>query len=170
MHYKMNDTEFRSFTCESPKCSAFPTAFSSYKPRHQKVYGCICISDKGRILLVKGRQSGKWSLPKGHMELHENDISCAMRELYQETGIVPDVHYSAYKKLSAGGYFIFFFKDEPTPNPLDVKEIEEAIWIEIDDIRDLNCNVDLNRCGRWIKPAIKNIEKGFLFDECAIYD
>jgi hypothetical protein len=53
---------------------------------------------------------------------------------------------------------------------LDVKEIEEAIWIEIDDIRDLNCNVDLNRCGRWIKPAIKNIEKGFLFDECAIYD
>ena len=119
---------------------------------------------------MKGRQSGKWSLPKGHMELNENDIACALRELYQETGITPDVQYSSYKKLSAGGYFIFFFKDEPTPQPLDVKEIEEAIWVDIDEIRTLNCNVDLNRCGRWIKTALKNIEKGFLFHECAISD
>lgn len=161
---------FRNFGSSETSVSAFPSAFSSYKPRHQKVYGCICISNKGRILLVKGKLSGKWSLPKGHMEANENDIACALRELYQETGICPDVQYSSYKKLCAGGYFIFFLNDEPTPNPLDVKEIEEATWMDIDEIRKLNCNVDLNRCGRWIKSALNNIEKGFLFNECAIYD
>lgn len=161
---------FRNFNSYTDEVSRFPTAFSSYKPRHLKVYGCICISVKGRILLVKGRQSGKWSLPKGHMESNENDIDCALRELHQETGIIPTVQYSSYKKLSAGGYFVFFLNDEPSPRPLDEMEIEEAVWADIDNISILNCNVDLNRCSKWIKGALMNMDCITPSSSCAISD
>ena len=63
----------------------FPQAFSSFRPRHQKVYGAICISSEGRVLLVKGRLSGKWSFPKGHMEPFESGNQCALRELFEIT-------------------------------------------------------------------------------------
>jgi len=132
----------------------FPSAFSSYKPRCQKVYGCICMSGEGRILLVKGRMSGKWSLPKGHMEAWESDLQCALRELREETQIVPDCQYSSYKKFSAGGYFVFFFKDEPTPSCQGSQEIEEVRWCSVEELDKLKCNVDLNLFKRWLQRSV----------------
>ncbi|MBD2126696.1 NUDIX domain-containing protein [Microcoleus sp. ZQ-A2] len=37
------------------------------------------------LLLMK--HSSRYDLPKGHIEVGENDLSCAFRELYEETGI-----------------------------------------------------------------------------------
>ncbi len=74
-------------SAQIPPATQFPTAFSSFRPRHQKVYGTICISNEGRVLLVRGRLSGKWSFPKGHMEPFESGNECALRELFEETGI-----------------------------------------------------------------------------------
>jgi 8-oxo-dGTP pyrophosphatase MutT (NUDIX family) len=136
----------------------FPSAFSSYKPRHQKVYGCICISSNDRILLVKGKLSGKWSIPKGHMEQCETDIQCALRELREETGIIPADTYSSYKKFSAGGYFIFYMNDEPTPlsSCNYTEEIEEVGWFYVNELSTLNCNVDLSLFRKWIrKPCVR---------------
>ena len=134
----------------------FPSAFSSYVPRHRKVYGCICISPNKRILLVKGN-GGKWSLPKGHMESNETDIQCALRELYEETGIQPNVPYSSYKKLAAGGYFIFHFNSEPILSPQDINEIDYAAWVDLNDMYNLNCNLDLNFFLRWIRRSYASI-------------
>lgn len=143
--------------CEEPLAqAAFPAAFSSYVPRHRKVYGCICISPNQKLLLVKGK-GGKWSLPKGHMEYKENDIQCALRELYEETGIQPQVSFSSYKKLAAGGYFIFHFVDEPTPKPQDTNEIQDAKWFELHEIYSLNCNLDLNYFARWIRKSYSSV-------------
>ena len=33
------------------------------------------------------KHSSRYDLPKGHIEVGENDLSCAFRELYEETGI-----------------------------------------------------------------------------------
>lgn len=131
--------------------SPFPTAFSSYVPRSRKVYGCILVSPNDKVLLVKGRLSGKWSLPKGHMEGRENDLQCALRELHEETGVVPTVKYSYFKKFAAGGYFIFFTENEPAPMIQCDQEISEAAWFELSEIRKLSCNLDLNCFTRWIK-------------------
>jgi ADP-ribose pyrophosphatase YjhB (NUDIX family) len=131
--------------------SAFPSAFSSYVPRSRKVYGCILFSPNEKVLLVRGKLSGKWSLPKGHMEGRENDLQCALRELHEETGIVPNVKYSYFKKFAAGGYFIYFMENEPMPQIQSNQEISEAGWFEISEIRKLSCNLDLNCFFRWMK-------------------
>ena len=37
------------------------------------------------LLLMK--HTSRYDLPKGHLEVGENELSCAFRELYEETGI-----------------------------------------------------------------------------------
>ncbi len=48
------------------------------------------------VLLVRGdpvsefllmRHMDRWDLPKGHMEPGETDIECAIREMFEETGV-----------------------------------------------------------------------------------
>ena len=141
----------------------FPQAFWSFRPRCQKVYGCICISPQENILLVKGRLSKKWSFPKGHMESSESDLECALRELHEETGIRPTIPYSSFKKFTprdpegrggAEGYFFYFLENQPYPRPLHTAEIECAQWMSLDEFIRLNgyeCNVDINNFRRWLR-------------------
>jgi len=49
------------------------------------VYGTIIVSPDDKFLVVKGRQTGKWSFPKGHSYLEETELECALRETYEET-------------------------------------------------------------------------------------
>jgi 8-oxo-dGTP pyrophosphatase MutT (NUDIX family) len=139
--------------------SEFPNAFRSYKPRFMKVFGCICLSKSRKILVVKGRDTQIWSLPKGHVEGRETDHECALRELFEETGITPKTNYASYKKLTAGGYFVYVFDDEPMPIPLHTNEIQEARWMSFEELADLNCNVDLSTFGRRLKHPSIHIDR-----------
>ena len=123
--------------------SAFPNAFQCYKPRHHRIYGAICVSSENTLLLVKGRRSGKWSFPKGHIESGETSLDCALRELYEETGVKLEQNSIGCHKLSVGQYYIF--ETEETPLAVrDQDEIEEALWIPVDRLSSMNCNVDVN--------------------------
>jgi 8-oxo-dGTP pyrophosphatase MutT (NUDIX family) len=124
--------------------SSFPNAFKHYRPRSQKVYGIICLSSKGRILLVRGRSSGIWSLPKGHLKGSELPHECAIREVYEETGISFNrTNYCSVKKLYAGEYFIYKVDDEICPQVRDHREISEAGWYTIEEFKRFHCNVDI---------------------------
>jgi len=92
---------------------------------------------------VKGRRSGKWSFPKGHLESEESSLECALRELYEETGIQLNEKPSRSYKLSVGQYFIFEM-EETELSVRDHNEIEEAAWIPFDRLPQMNCNVDVN--------------------------
>jgi 8-oxo-dGTP pyrophosphatase MutT (NUDIX family) len=122
-------------------------AWAHYKPLNYKVYGCICVSPKNRIALVKGRSSGKWSFPKGHMKRGESSLNCALRELREETSIhlTREREYSRYKYLASGGYFIYDMEEEAEMLPEDSMEIEECGWFSPSEIAGMNCNVDVNR-------------------------
>jgi bis(5'-nucleosidyl)-tetraphosphatase len=123
--------------------SVFPTAFQCYKPRHHRIYGSICVSPENTILLVKGRRSGKWSFPKGHLESEETSLDCAIRELYEETGMAINTTPVGSYKLSVGQYYLF----ETNETELAVRdhdEIEEAAWIPFHKLSSMNCNVDVN--------------------------
>jgi ADP-ribose pyrophosphatase YjhB (NUDIX family) len=43
--------------------------------------------DAGRVLLIRRADNGYWSIPGGAMELGESIADCAMREVWEETGI-----------------------------------------------------------------------------------
>jgi len=124
--------------------SGFPPSFQCYKPPHHKVYGAVCISSTNKVLLVKGRKTGKWSFPKGHKHRKETYIECALRELLEETGITLQGNTSiSSTKLSVGEYYFFEVEEVPL-NPADTDEIVDARWMSLSEIRSSPCNVDVN--------------------------
>lgn len=103
------------------------------------------MSPMNRILLVKGRKSGKWSFPKGHKIGSENYLACALRETMEETGI--DLSGSvpmACHRLSAGEYYFYELPEELEPSVKDSHEVEEVGWFTLEEISQMNCNVDVN--------------------------
>lgn len=47
----------------------------------------VVIDPDGRILLIRRADNGHWALPAGAMELGESITDCAVREVYEETGL-----------------------------------------------------------------------------------
>jgi 8-oxo-dGTP pyrophosphatase MutT (NUDIX family) len=47
----------------------------------------IVFDDQGRVLLIRRRDNGIWAVPAGAMELGESIADCAVREVYEETGL-----------------------------------------------------------------------------------
>ena len=66
--------------------SAF-AEFLAYKQR-VPVRGAIMLNqDMDQVVLVKGWKKGaNWSFPRGKINKDENDLKCAVREVYEETG------------------------------------------------------------------------------------
>lgn len=121
------------------------------------------LSPKGRYLLVKGAKTGKWSFPKGHLEmrLRETPYECAIRELREETGIV----LTGLKptlgpiKLMAASYYVFRPASEIAPVIVDRNEISDARWFSLYEIKNLLGNVDvsvfLKKHGIWPTPPTR---------------
>ena len=133
---------------------AFPTAFHSYLPRTHCVpthtYGIVLVSDKGNILVVKGRLSEKWGFPKGHGNNGEKPLDAALRELKEEAGIdvsdLPPPYERRFKTKSGamgGTYFIYKVKNEPSLSIGDTKEICDAMWCPKERLPSLLANMDL---------------------------
>jgi 8-oxo-dGTP pyrophosphatase MutT (NUDIX family) len=128
----------------------FPEAFDSYRKKYkqkQYIYGAIIRNTiTNEYLLVKGKQSGKYSFPKGHIESNETPIECIFRELYEETGInINKTHNIMPKEIvrSRIGTYIYFETDkchELIAN--DKNEIEHVGWYEPNKLKSLSLNAD----------------------------
>jgi 8-oxo-dGTP pyrophosphatase MutT (NUDIX family) len=140
---------------------AFPKAFRSYVPRtyciQTHVYGVILITKNRETVVIKGRQSGKWSFPKGHGLKNESPLDASLRELKEETGIDlgtnprPDDEI----RFPTGTYFIFYLDETITLNPQDQKEVEDAKWIQIDNLKYLYGNMDLKLFTRKLPAMVE---------------
>ena len=93
--------------------------------------------DDIRILLVRGKQSGKWGFPKGHLERNEDLIGTAIREMKEETNI--DVSESDIdKRIKLGDYTFFLVRMRKLEKVVEQKsEILESKWMLMDDIMNL---------------------------------
>ena len=137
--------------------SSFPSAFDCYRPRSQKVFGVILISENNNVLLVKGRKTLKWSFPKGHIKPTETWAQCAYRECFEETGIsLEHLRPTNPRKLFSGYYYIFRDVKEITPIINDSSEVMEVAWVPIDNIQFLKCNIDLNNFNESYNKILMN--------------
>ena len=134
-------------------------AWKSYIPPSRRVYGCICISANKKVLLVKGKQGEKkWSFPKGHREPTDmSPLTCALRELSEETGLQLKQSFCACKKFRAGEYYVFLVPEEYSVSPRDTREIEDAKWFTIDELLDLNKNVDVSMFTQHLQKVKGNL-------------
>ncbi len=58
--------------------------------KQEKSCGTIVVKTVGndkKILLIKNKNGGHWSFPKGHVEKGESEIQTALRETKEETGL-----------------------------------------------------------------------------------
>ena len=125
--------------------STFPRAFRHYKPRSKKVSGVIVISKDNNILLVKGREKNKWSFPKGHLKGNETIHQCALRECYEETGLILNNHNYAYtSKLASGEYYVYRNIDEVILKTHDINEICDLGWISLASMMNMRTNIDVS--------------------------
>lgn len=63
--------------------------FLTYPPmRHAKSCGILVMRTQPQLsFLLMQQHSQRHDLPKGHIEAGEDELGCALRELYEETGI-----------------------------------------------------------------------------------
>ncbi|MFI5494391.1 NUDIX domain-containing protein [Actinoplanes sp. NPDC051859] len=69
----------------------------------------VIIDDEGRLLLIQRSDNRRWAIPAGAMELGESMEECAIREVWEETGLratslTPFAFYSAYTFTNGWGH------------------------------------------------------------------
>lgn len=121
------------------------------------VCGSILISPRNRILLVRGKTTGKWSFPKGHIQPGETKFECAARETFEETGLLLTPYFNQIHILSSGIYFQYYTTEKEC-NIQDSNEVEETAWIPYEDLSKYPVNLDVNAYLRKTKSNL-NLNK-----------
>tara|TARA_B100000953_G_C17845808_1_gene366628 strand:+ start:61 stop:492 length:432 start_codon:yes stop_codon:yes gene_type:complete len=131
--------------------------------------GGIIINQFNKIAIVN-QNYDSWSLPKGHIDKGETAIDAAIREIYEETGIINPTlikKIGTYERYRIGldgnddlselkTIHIFLFKsNQKKLNPID-KNNPEAKWIDIKEVEDyLTHKEDIKFFKKNIKLFIK---------------
>ncbi|GAA2890170.1 NUDIX domain-containing protein [Actinoplanes cyaneus] len=69
----------------------------------------VVLDEQGRLLLIQRSDNHRWAIPAGAMELGESMEDCAVRELWEETGLkatslTPYAFYTAYTYTNDYGH------------------------------------------------------------------
>jgi 8-oxo-dGTP pyrophosphatase MutT (NUDIX family) len=69
----------------------------------------IILDEQDRLLLIQRSDNHRWAMPAGAMELGETMQECAVREVWEETGLratslTPFAFYSAYTYTNGYGH------------------------------------------------------------------
>ena len=69
----------------------------------------VILDEQGRLLLIQRSDNHRWAIPAGAMELGESMEECAIREVWEETGLratslTPFAFYSAYTYTNDWGH------------------------------------------------------------------
>ena len=120
--------------------------------RH-RIAGVIVRDAAGRYAVVKGRDTGRWSFPKGHAKRGETMNETAYREMCEEIGPRPLPPYRSQVRLGSVWYYMYSLDPIETYQqpPLicsDVKEIEDVRWMTLPELarEEVNCGI-----AEWIR-------------------
>jgi mRNA-decapping enzyme subunit 2 len=121
--------------------------FLQYKTR-VPVRGAILLNEAmDSTILVKGWKKGaNWSFPRGKINKDEDDLDCAIREVYEETGfdiraagLVPDNEAVKYIEITMREQQmrLYVFRDVPMDThfqPRTRKEISKIQWYRLSEL------------------------------------
>lgn len=121
--------------------------FLEYKTR-VPVRGAIMLNKAmDSTVLVKGWKKGaNWSFPRGKINKDEDDLDCAVREVYEETGLdlraaglVPTEQKPKYIEIAMREQHmrLYVFRDVPMDTPFEPKtrkEISKIQWYKLSDL------------------------------------
>lgn len=116
--------------------------------RRRVAGGIILNKEFTHIILVRSRNSGKWGIPKGGVEEEETDIEGAIREIYEECGLViesPLIEAMAPCITYRGVRIFLFCYNAPITDheliPVDTTEISECEWFSLDLLVSQNVEI-----------------------------
>jgi mRNA-decapping enzyme subunit 2 len=142
--------------------------FLAYKSR-VPVRGAIMLNEEmDEVVLVKGWKKGaNWSFPRGKINKDEDDLDCAVREVYEETGF--DISAAGLVKEAKDMKYIevtmreqhmrlYVFRGVPMDTyfePRTRKEISKIQWYKLNDLPTLKKNKQQEGIGDSIANANK---------------
>ena len=104
-----------------------------------------------KVLLCLGSRSGKWNVPKGHIQIGEEPLAGSVREFTEETQIVlngiPEL-VKIYDKDSGGKFYFHLLKG--TQKFIPRIDHEHSDWGYF-DVNDLPSPVD-----GWVEEIVGN--------------
>lgn len=136
------------FSCKKSCCHIFISDYqqkSDKKIRFQTqksgVFICTRVDDEYAVLLVQSR-GNLWGIPKGTLERHEDFISCALREVREETGLTLE------PKLLSRRYFIknqacyYYYQSEniipvTLQTQIENNDVNGIGWLKISCLNDM---------------------------------
>jgi 8-oxo-dGTP diphosphatase len=78
--------------------------------RHSVSVSGVVVNEEGKVLVVQRRDTGKWEIPGGVLELDESIHDGLRREVREETGIeiTPGALTGVYKNMKVGVIALVF--------------------------------------------------------------
>jgi ADP-ribose pyrophosphatase YjhB (NUDIX family) len=130
------------------------------------VHVSTLIERNGKILFVREKKPqayGKYNLPGGHLELGEDIIAGAKREVKEEVGFCVELtgFLGIYEGASDNHYINFVFsaqaQADDIPRPQE-DEILDCHWLSFADIAAMDDAVFRN--AKRIRPIIREFQQG----------
>ena len=106
--------------------------------------GGLVYNDAGELLMIFRR--GKWDLPKGKVEAGEDDVTAALREVKEETGVAAEVvgerRFFGYHTYGTYGTPMLketvWFEMRALPGqqlaPQSEEDIAQAVWVPLGEV------------------------------------
>ena len=156
------------YTCEKGCCTVKIVPYIHGKKRydknqfrHLKAGVFIYDKDSDKVLLVQSR-GNFWGPPKGSIEMYESESNCAIREVYEETGlhVKANSFIKAAKIQNRATYFYMEMSevDVDIQNHIIGNDANGIGWIKLDCLEKFirNGNISLSQHCRIIFSRFLN--------------
>jgi ADP-ribose pyrophosphatase YjhB (NUDIX family) len=108
----------------------------STSPLHSVSVSAIVLHpEDGRVLMIKRADNGRWVPPGGVLELDETPEQCAVREVFEETGVRVEAGRltGVYKNMERGVVSLAFLCAYVGGRPRTSDESSEVVWLTADE-------------------------------------
>ncbi len=112
------------------------------------------------ILTVQSQPYNKWGFPKGKRNSGESPIDCAIRELFEETGVYIHSSYllkSKFSIINRIGYFIVECYNKPIIINISPLEITNIKWMTYKDLNEIS-----EICTKEVRTSLNSLHSNYI--------